>query len=359
MAYTTIDDPSAHFQVKTYSGNSTQTAITFDGSSNLQPDWIWAKQRGGAHYHDLRDTNRGLTKRLVSAISDGEGTKSASYVSFDSNGFTLGDDQSGGSDANTVNSNGNTYVSWCWKANGGTTSSNSNGSITTTVQANTTAGFSIVTWTGTGSNATIGHGLGVTPKWIIVKQRNATRSWEVFHSSIPSMNTKYIELNTTAAASTYSPVWGGTDPTSTTFHVGTDNSTNNNSGSFIAYCFAEKKGYSKFGSYTGNGSTDGTFIYTGFRPAWFMYKSTSSVQNWIIQDNKRANSFNEINADFRANVSDAENTNTSYNDIDFLSNGIKLREDNNDQNQSGGTYIYMAFAESPFVNSNGVPTNAR
>ena len=149
------------------------------------------------------------------------------------------------------------------------------------------------------------------------------------------------------------------NPTSTTFHVGTDNSTNNNSGSFIAYCFAEKKGYSKFGSYTGNGSTDGTFIYTGFRPAWFMYKSTSSVQNWIIQDNKRANSFNEINADFRANVSDAENTNTSYNDIDFLSNGIKLREDNNDQNQSGGTYIYMAFAESPFVNSNGVPTNAR
>ena len=212
-----------------------------------------------------------------------------------------------------------------------------------------------MSYTGTGSNATIGHGLGVTPKWIIVKQRNATRSWEVFHSSIPSMNTKYIELNTTAAASTYSPVWGGTDPTSTTFHVGTDNSTNNNSGSFIAYCFAEKKGYSKFGSYTGNQNTDGPFVYTGFRPAWVMVKRTDSTSDWLICDSKRPG-FNPIDDKLFPNTSQAEDP---YESFDFVSNGFKITSAGTGHNASGANMIYMAFAESPFVNSNGVANNAR
>ena len=248
MAYTTIDDPSAHFQVKTYSGNSTQTAITFDGSSNLQPDWIWAKQRGGAHYHDWRDTSRGLTKRLVSATNDEESTKSASYVSFDSNGFTLGDDQSGGSDANTVNSNGNTYVSWCWKANGGTTSSNSDGDITATVQANTTAGFSIVTYTGNGngSDQTVGHGLGAECKVVYQKMRtDSGQSWRFFHESISQSGGGNLFLNGSSAMDSSDPARIKSTNTSTftlLAYTSPYNGVNASGKEYVAYCFAEQKG---------------------------------------------------------------------------------------------------------------------
>ena len=347
MAYTTIDDPTIHFTAflrnSIYGGSDTSYDIGF------QPDWIWDKVRSTTGVHATFDSVRGVgsSGKILYTNTTGAEATNALIKSIDSSGFTI--------TANSDHSS-QTIVDWCWKA-GGSASSNSDGDITSSVSANTTAGFSIVSYTGTGSNATIGHGLGVTPKWIIVKQRNATRSWEVFHSSIPSMNTKYIELNTTAAASTYSPVWGGTDPTSTTFHVGTDNSTNNNSGSFIAYCFAEKKGYSKFGSYTGNGSTDGTFIYTGFAPAYVMIKkSNASGTSWVIFDNKR-NTFNERSRILQANDNGAEETST--NRIDFTSNGFKLRGTWTVINNSGDTYIYMAFAESPFVNSNGVPNNAR
>ena len=231
MAYTTIDDPTIHFTAflrnSIYGGSDTSYDIGF------QPDWIWDKVRSTTGVNALFDSVRGVgaSGKILYSNTTGAEATNALIKSIDSSGFTI--------TANSDHSS-QTIVDWCWKA-GGSASSNSDGDITSSVSVNNTAGFSIVSYTGTGSNATIGHGLGVTPKWIIVKQRNATRSWEVFHSSIPSMNTKYIELNTTAAASTYSPVWGGTDPTSTTFHVGTDNSTNNNSGSFIAYCFAEKK----------------------------------------------------------------------------------------------------------------------
>ena len=234
-------------------------------------------------------------------------------------------------------------------------SSNFAGSVQSTVSAGITQGMSIVSYTGTGSNATIGHGLGVAPKWIIVKQRNTARSWEVFHSSIPSMNTKYIELNTTGAATTYSPIWGGTDPTSTTFHVGTDNSTNNNSGSFIAYCFAEKKGYSKFGNYTGNGNADGTYVHLGFHPAWIMIKRTDSTGQWFMHDNKRV-TFNVDNKYLAAQDNAGEQTFTA---LDKLASGFKLRTSGTGYNASGGTYIYMAFSESSFVNSSGLPNNAR
>ena len=347
MAYTTIDDPTIHFTAflrnSIYGGSDTSYDIGF------QPDWIWDKVRSTTGVHATFDSVRGVgsSGKILYTNTTGAEATNALIKSIDSSGFTI--------TANSDHSS-QTIVDWWWKA-GGSASSNSDGDITSSVSANTTAGFSIVSYTGTGSNATIGHGLGVTPKWIIVKQRNATRSWEVFHSSIPSMNTKYIELNTTAAASTYSPVWGGTDPTSTTFHVGTDNSTNNNSGSFIAYCFAEKKGYSKFGSYTGNGNNDGTFVYTGFAPAYVMIKkSNASGTSWVIFDNKR-NTFNERSRILQANDNGAEETST--NRIDFTSNGFKLRGTWTVINNSGDTYIYMAFAESPFVNSNGVPNNAR
>ena len=344
MAYTTIDDPTIHFTTNLRSGLYGGSDTAFD--IGFQPDWIWNKKRSGTGVHSLFDSVRGFgsSGKVLYSNTNGAEATNALIKSVSSTGFTVtaSSDDTG------------TMVDWCWKA-GGSASSNSDGDITSSVSVNTTAGFSIVSYTGTGSNATIGHGLGVTPKWIIVKQRNATRSWEVFHSSIPSMNTKYIELNTTAAASTYSPVWGGTDPTSTTFHVGTDNSTNNNSGSFIAYCFAEKKGYSKFGSYTGNGNADGPFVYTGFRPAWVLQKNVSATQGWQLQDNKREG-YNGDNDLLQPHDSAAE---SGVNRIDILSNGFKVITTDAGQNSSGATYIYMCFAESPFVNSNGVPTNAR
>ena len=345
MAYTTIDDPTIHFTAflrnSIYGGSDTSYDIGF------QPDWIWDKVRSTTGVHATFDSVRGVgsSGKILYTNTTGAEATNALIKSIDSSGFTI--------TANSDHSS-QTIVDWCWKA-GGSASSNSDGDITSSVSANTTAGFSIVSYTGTGSNATIGHGLGVTPKWIIVKQRNATRSWEVFHSSIPSMNTKYIELNTTAAASTYSPVWGGTDPTSTTFHVGTDNSTNNNSGSFIAYCFAEKKGYSKFGSYTGNQNTDGPFVYTGFRPAWVMVKRTDSTSDWLICDSKRPG-FNPIDDKLFPNTSQAEDP---YESFDFVSNGFKITSAGTGHNASGANMIYMAFAESPFVNSNGVANNAR
>ena len=344
MAYTTIDDPTIYFITNLRSGLYGGSDTAFD--IGFQPDWIWNKKRSGTGVHSLFDSVRGFgsSGKVLYSNTNGAEATNALIKSVSSTGFTVtaSSDDTG------------TMVDWCWKA-GGSASSNSDGDITSSVSVNTTAGFSIVSYTGTGSNATIGHGLGVTPKWIIVKQRNATRSWEVFHSSIPSMNTKYIELNTTAAASTYSPVWGGTDPTSTTFHVGTDNSTNNNSGSFIAYCFAEKKGYSKFGSYTRNQNTDGPFVYSGFRPAWVMVKRTDSTSDWLICDSKRPG-FNPIDDKLFPNTSQAEDP---YESFDFVSNGFKITSAGTGHNASGANMIYMAFAESPFVNSNGVANNAR
>jgi hypothetical protein len=351
MAYTTIDDPSAYFQTKLYSGNSTQTAITYDGNSNLQPDWIWAKSRTNTHYHDLRDSTRGVDLRLVSNTTDAESTKDQSYVSFDSNGFTLGDDTDGGA-LNTVNTTGNNYVSWGWKANGGTTSSNTDGSITSTVQANTTAGFSIVTYTGNATaGATVGHGLGAVPNWIIVKNRDAAKNWVIYHESIG--NDRSITLNTSDAQSASTDHWNNNTPTSSVFYLG-DYSHVNATDNFVAYCFAEKQGYSKFGSYTGNGSTDGAFVYTGFSPAWVMVRRFDSGNNWHMHDNKRV-PYNSNNKTLYANITDSEGTE----DFDMLSNGFKLRESGGGYNASGGTYIYMAFAEHPFVSSEGVPTTAR
>jgi hypothetical protein len=361
MAYTTIDDPSAHFQVKTYSGNSTQTAITFDGSSNLQPDLIWAKSRSNAHYHDWRDTSRGLTKRLYTNGANEEDTKSASYVSFDSNGFTLGDDQQGGSNANTVNSSSNNYVSWCWKANGGTTSSNSDGDITTTVQTDSTAGFSIITYTGNGNNLdTIGHGLGATPDFAVVKGRSASSNTKRWFVKIPAVcgNSEILEWDTTNGKQDSGN--GIETMGSSTITLGIDtgnaNSTNESSETYVCYAWKNIQGYSKIGSYTGNGNADGPFVYTGFKPAWVMIKSSgSNGDNWVICDNKR-DTFNVMENILLPNSANAEFDETSF---DFLSNGFKLRQNAATYNDNNDTFVYMAFAEHPFVSSKGVPVTAR
>ena len=347
MSYTNgLDKPSDYFATKLYVGNATDnTGITGVG---FQPDWVWLKDRTNGNHHRIYDSVRGATKVIYSSLNSAEGTASTGLKSFDSDGFTLGT----GSDEN---GNGANFVSWNWLGANGT-ASNSNGSITSTVSANTTAGFSIVSYTGNGTaGATVGHGLGVTPKMIIVKKRSGVSTWNVYHEAIG--NTKGLYLNTTDATTTYTGFWNDTSPTSSVFTVGADNTTN--SATYIAYCFAEKQGYSKFGSYTGNGNADGAFIYTGFKTAFVMIKKTDSAGNyWHIYDNKRSSSggSNVINDVLYPNRSDAE---YSEDRIDFVSNGFKIRTTNGDINTSGGNYIFMAFAENPFVTSTGIPTTAR
>ena len=351
MAYTTIDDPSVYFQTTLYtgSGGSTQSVVN-GGNSDLQPDLVWVKNRTDARWHRLVDSSRGASKNLYSNETDAEGTE-ASVTAFNSDGFSLGTDT--GSDG--WNEDGDAHVAWQWKANGGTTASNTDGSITSTVQANTTAGFNIVQYVGNGSSgATFGHGLGVAPEVVILKNRDTARSWFVGHLSL---GFNFItHLNQTTASDEDSVYWNNTAPSSTVVTLGNNEGGNENTNNFVAYCFKEIQGYSKFSSYTGNGSTDGAFIYTGFKPAWVMIRATD-IDEWRIYDNKRANPFNVIDVRLKAESTAAESQDD--NECDFLSNGIKLRSNSGGVNSSGQTYIYMAFAESPFVSSEGVPTTAR
>jgi len=351
MAYTSIDDGSAYFQVKTYSGTGATQSITNDGNSDLQPDWIWWKRRDAAYSHGLVDSSRGTGKYLRSDSSSAEGTDYAYITSFDSDGFTI---PSG--DQSSNNSSG-TYVAWQWKANGGTTSSNTDGSITSTVQANTDAGFSIVTWTGNGtSGATVGHGLGVKPNHIIIRNRStASINWTNYVEEIGA--TKFLQLNVTNAETTATNRFNDTEPTTSVFSLGDSSRSNGNTSDMIAYCFAEKQGYSKFGKYFGNGNAEGPFVYTGFKPAFVMWKQTNSARNWAIMDSAR-DPFNEVDQMVWADLTNAESTVTT-DDVDFLSSGFKMRGAGATTNESGGTYIYMAFAENPFVTSTGIPTTAR
>ena len=352
MAYTNIDDPSANFQTKTYSGNSTDdTAITNDGNSNLQPDFVWFKRRNSATNHILQDSNRGVTKNLESDNTAAEYTATSRIKSFDTDGVTLGTSVG-------VNGSGYTYVAWQWKANGGTTSSNTDGNITSTVQANTDAGFSIITYTGNGSNnQTIGHGLGVKPTWWIVKRREAVASWNVGSSLGPWGGTSnYMLLNGTQANSEVNNIWGDSAPNSTIIRVSDDASLNASSGTYVAYVFANKQGFQKCGFYTGNGDANGTFVYTGFKPAFVMIKRNDASNNWLIYDHKRSG-YNPKQDKLYPDSSSAEDASTTS--VDLLSNGFKLRASSASQNASGGTYIYMAFASSPFTTSTGIPTTAR
>jgi len=341
MAYTTIKKPSDYFNTKTYSGNSSTQAIT---SVNFQPDFTWLKRRDQTSFHYLFDSIRGVQKRLSSNSDTTEATVSTSLTSFDSDGFTLGSE-------GDVNESGGTYVGWNWLADNTSGSSNTDGSITSTVSANTTSGFSIVSYTGTGANATVGHGLGVAPAMIMIKCRSRIEEWVVYNQAMG--NAHAIPLNLTEAKSTSATFWQDTNPSSSFFYIGANNKHNQSGETFIAYCFAEKKGFSKFGSYTGNGNVDGTFVYTGFKPAFVMWKKTNGASEWIMVDSKR-NTSNEVDKLLRANQSSAENT---YGACDFLSNGWKFRDGDTDFQASGDTYIYMAFAEEPLVGDN--PATAR
>jgi hypothetical protein len=327
-----------YFDINLYTGTSSTQTITNAGG--FQPDFVWAKQRGAVTNHVLYDAVRTGTYSLSSNTTGVETnqTSDGCTVSFNSNGFTAGADTAG-----YLNYSGRSYISWQWKGGNGTVS-NTAGSITSTVSANTSAGFSVVTYTGTGANATVGHGLGVAPKMVIVKNRTGTNSWQVYHASIG--NTGAVQLNATNAVSTASTFWNNTSPTSTLFSVGTDNSVNSGTGTYVAYCFSEVAGYSKFGSYTGNASTDGTFVYLGFRPKYVLVKNTTSAVEWEVYDATR-NQSNGVNLGLIPNQSNAEGT-YSPPRFDFLSNGFKLRTAGGGVNGSGNTVIYIAFAENPF-----------
>jgi hypothetical protein len=292
--------------------------------------------------HVLYDSSRGASKVLYSNLTDGEETVSG-VTAFNTDGFTLGSD-------GNANASSGSQVAWQWKANGGTTSSNTDGTITSTVQANTTAGFSIVTFTGTSTNVTTGHGLNQAPEIFFAKSRvsNST-NWNTYTSVIDG-SLDYLFLNSTDAAGNAS----NSLPTSSVLYT-------NQTDSSVAYCFHSVKGYSKIGKYTGNGNADGTFVYTGFKPAWIMiHRTDSSGENWQMFDNKRDgfNNGSSSNKMLKANVSETEDSN-STGFLDLLSNGFKIRESAARHNASGGTYIYMAFAEHPFVSSKGVPVTAR
>ena len=347
MAYTTINDPSAQFQTVLWTGDSADDrSITNTGNANLQPDVVWIKNRNSTQNHYLYDSTRGANVQLLPADSAGETTVADRMQAFQTDGFQVGS-------SSEVNYNSYTYIGWQWKATAGTTASNGNGSITSTVQANTTAGCSIVKWTGTGSAATIGHGLGVTPQMIIVKNLDKSSQWAVYHYKVG--NTKYLALNDADAEATYSGYWNDTSPTTTVFSVGSDGDVSGGNGEeVISYCFAPIKGYSKIGNYTGNGNADGPFVYTGFKPAWIIKKGTGSG-DWHITDNKQ-NSSNPHDNALRPNVTNGTETG---NTLDFLSNGFKIRNTGGSWNSDGSTYIYMAFAQNPFVATNNVAATAR
>ena len=344
MAYSTISKPGLHFNTKLYTGNGGTNAITGVG---FQPDKVWIKERNGTNNHEIHDVVRGVNYQIYTNLNNAQTNAANHLTTFGTDGFTVGSD-------GAVNTNSNTYCSWNWKA-GGSTSSNSNGSITSTVSANTTAGFSIVKYTGTGSDATVGHGLGVVPAMIMVKAITTTaHDWVIYHKSMG--NDKAIALNLNNAQYTATG-WQSTTPTNQVFYI--KGAANSVAGAmdFIAYCFAEIKGYSKFGKYTGNGNADGAFIYTGFKPAFIMHKRTDTTEDWGITDVKR-NTFNVVDKKLRPNANIAE---VDQDILDINSNGFKWRTTSGEFNSSGGTYIYMAFAEEPLVANvgNSIPATAR
>ena len=344
MAYTNIDKSSLHFNTKLYSGTGSSNAITGVG---FQPDFTWIKRRSAASSNQLFDAVRGVTKRVFSDTNEAESTDATTLTSFDTDGFTV-------STHTGLNNSSDTYASWNWKANG-QGSANSDGTITTTyTSANTTAGISIIQYTGNStSGATIGHGLGVEPSVYFCKKTNSSGdNWGFYHKSLGA--TKYLLLNTNDAQATSSAPWNDTAPTSSVITLGNSTAVNGNTDTFIGYAFAEVKGFSKFGSYVGANTNQ--FIYLGFKPAMVIIKNTSITENWSIYDNKRLG-YNPAHNRLYPNLNNAEATETK---IDFVSNGMMLRSAG-DGHLTGGTntFVYMAFAEAPLVGSNNVPCTAR
>jgi len=341
--YTTIDNPELYFQTKIYTGDGNDNrAITFDGSENMQPNLTWFKSRSAATWHNVYDSVRGANKSLATNATNAEESRSDTMDSFDSNGFTLGNDTSQSPNGLNTNASGYTYVAWCWKETAD-------------------AGFDIVSYTGDGSaSTTISHSLSAVPHWIIVKNRSEATSWCVAHKSLST--DKVLRLEGTNAEGDIGDGELDSPPASSSnfaFNNGTSGTplkvVNESSDSYIAYLWSEKQGFSKFGSYATNNNADGPYIFTGFSPAFVMLKVASgNTGGWDIYDNKRG--FNPNEEVLQANASSAE---ASSDAIDLLSNGFKIRNTTGNQNGSGDTIIYMAFAEAPFVNSNGVPCNAR
>ena len=345
MAYTTIDDGSEYFQTLLYTGNgSSSRALTNDGNSDLQPDWLWVKNRSNAVTHGIWDSSRGAGKRLTIATDAEE--DQTNVASFNSDGFTV-------NTGDIINTNSHTYVAWQWKANGGTVANDTNGDITTSVQASQTAGFSIATYTGNGgSNQTLGHGLGAEPDFVIFKDRDSSSAWRVFVRELGA--SKFLNLNTADAANTSTNIFPS--HSSTTIGVEQNDVMNKNSSNHIMYSFRSIQGYSKISSYKGNGNADGAFVYTGFRPAWILGKRSTGGHGWFLFDDERDN-HNPVNQLLEPHVNNAE-SNDSF-DIDILSNGFKARGSENTINGNDETYVYMAFARHPFVSSKGVPTTAK
>ena len=352
MAYTTINKSTDYFDTKLHNGNATAKTLAYD----FEVDMFWTKMRNYAYPHMIFDAVRGNNTRLRPNQTNGEGS-APNTVSFgNSSGISLGTDSGNYGTNKTQTDSGSqaTYVGWGWKANGAG-SSNTDGSITSTVSVNTTAGFSIVKYAGSNSNITVGHGLGAVPKMIIIKNLSSATSWTVYHNSIG--NGHRLVLNGEAAKESTNQFSFGTSPTSSVFALGGGyNDVCANGENYIAYCFAEKKGFSKFGSYKGNGNADGTFIYTGFKPAFVIIKRSDSTDNWNIFDNKR-NEFNLTDKRIYANSANAEATSSSVS-LDFLSNGFKLKGTDSNINNSSGTYTYMSFGQS-VVGSNNIPATGR
>ena len=348
MAYTTIDDPSDYFNTKLYTGNATNpTTISGIG---FQPDWVWTKGRSTAEGHRLCDSVRGATKDILSNTTSVESTNAIGLKSFNSDGYVIGN-------SNGYNKNTETFVSWNWLAgtsvSGTTTGSGTGKAYSGSVS--TTAGFSIIKYLGNGTAGhTIPHHLGAVPEWILVKQTiGGDENWFSYHVGLG--NTKDIHLNQANAGAT-ADSWNDTTPTSSVFSISDQSAVNGNGNTHVAYCFAEKQGYSKFGSYVGNGNVEGPFVYTGFKPAFVLVKNGSSnATNWSIVDNKRDSSNDGTPKLLLPDSNSAEST---FSFIDLLSNGFKLRY-SSDSNTSGNVMIYMAFAENPFVTSTGIPTTAR
>ena len=345
MAYTTINKSTEHFNTKLYTGTGSTNALTGVG---FQPDFTWIKSRSDSLSHALFDAVRGTTKVLNSNANSAEYTNTDTLTAFGTDGFTVG--------SNTgVNANGETRVAWNWKA--GTTTIPTGGSLdATAVSINTTSGFGIYKYTGDGAGVrSIAHGLGSIPKMMIIKRLNSTRDWAVYHASLPLAD--HLELNNTDAA-TAANIWWSSRPTSSLIYFNGDGQVNGGSDPYIMYAFAEKQGYSKFGSYVGNGNADGSFVYTGFKPAFVMIKPYTHAIGWSMIDNKRDSENNGTTSMLKANSTSTEDDNAAYN-IEFLSNGFKNRNTNSSLNNPGYGHIYMAFAEAPLVGTNNVPATAR
>ena len=330
-AYTTIDDPEAHFRIKLYAGNgSSDRAITFDTTdTTMQPDLVWLKNRStGSTNHALMGTGLNTGEYIRSNDTNAETSGADVINSIDSNGFEIG------SSGAINNDSGDNYVAWCWKES-------------------TTDGFDIVTYTGNNSNRTISHGLGAALDYIIVKNRATTNQWCIYNR--PQSAEKFIHFDSNDGESDASTPWQDTEPTSSVFSVGASNLTNGDGNAMIAYCFAPIQGFSKFGSYIGNGNADGIYVHLGFAPQFLLIKGTANNREWIQTDFTRQNYNDGSTPTVWTNLPDAEGNYA----IDYLSNGFKQRSSGASLNSSGNTYFYMAFAESPFVNSNGVPVTAR